>query len=763
MPAENPQNPPGEDGILHDNWEQLAHDAAQNWDLGHPGVRGLYENHVVPQLHGRGLGHLAIGTTELRDGNASDREDGTERLEPGRSRINVEQDSGDPIPVGVITGAAARQLVFERASNHGNLPHDLPESEVAPEDSAHRLESERKMNTTENLRALQKRFGERFVKGDLMEGGGYTGNAARELLAGFMDRPGFADKLKRLIPGKHGALALLKDNHDYIQATLEKWYKDDPDQERVPVRDPYELARSVGYELTGPFQSTSEFVPYDKLDFPPGRLGTERLCTFNNPSQRLKEYHILWLRREGVADIVPADQLTTDTLSEPWKTYLKTIGRYDPDTDTYDLNGLRPTRDDPYGTSSMSVQISRTGTHVSIKNRYNHLVGNPDNTLDSNLDNVAYGLKHAVYSRVGRTDLMDKTSVSLAEGYTPDNDGGIHRYEYEDNNVYYGDYEYISNGVVTTIDRGRYYMISPQLYVSRNGKGDELRLGQRSSGITGPEVSCDVRWLYKSSKGNEKDPVLAELRRAYAERDFAELKARTIEQVRAQVGSAYDGYREVADQLLGFSRREGAPLHEIEQLFMVKDKEWQTNGVYDYLVEKLILEGTEFTLTATPNVSASWQQIKAVATRFGEGQPYSTYAYDKLLEQYSAAELSGTIAPDVPARLSLIPNRSDDELGYTTADNQQATLAELSRSRPGLRLHVPSVLDAVTFWQTLRARGDSLVEGSFNKTFIRHFDLTPRRVVSWSCVPRSYVIVGGVPYVGRSYADRDLDARVAVG
>lgn len=62
MPVENPQNPPDEEGIPHDDWKQLAHDAAQNWDLGHPGVRGLYENHVVPQLYGRGLGHLAIDT-----------------------------------------------------------------------------------------------------------------------------------------------------------------------------------------------------------------------------------------------------------------------------------------------------------------------------------------------------------------------------------------------------------------------------------------------------------------------------------------------------------------------------------------------------------------------------------------------------------------------------------------------------------------------------------------------------------------------------
>jgi hypothetical protein len=81
-----------------------------------------------------------------------------------------------------------------------------------PDVDIEQLESERKKITSENLRVLQKRFGERFVKGDFMEGGGYTGGAARELLAGFTDRPDFADKLKRLIPNRHGALKLLKDS-----------------------------------------------------------------------------------------------------------------------------------------------------------------------------------------------------------------------------------------------------------------------------------------------------------------------------------------------------------------------------------------------------------------------------------------------------------------------------------------------------------------------------------------------------------------------
>lgn len=634
---------------------------------------------------------------------------------------------------------------------------ELPET---PDVDVQQLESERKTNTRENLRALQKRFGERFVKGDLMEGGGYTGGAARELLAGFMDRPGLADCLKRLIPGKHGALALLKDNHAYIQATLEQWLQDDSGAyEREPAKDPYELARSVGYELTGPFQSTREFVPLGEKDFRPG----ERLCTFNEPTGRLRDYNILWLRHDEVDYTLPADQLTVDTLSETWKTYLKTIGRYDQDSDSYDLAGLRPTRDDPYGTSSMSVQISRQGTHVSIKNRYNHTVGNPDNTLDSDLDNVAYGLRRAVYTRVGREDLMDKTRVALAEGYIADNDGGIHHYQYEEENIYYGDYEYIENGVVTTIDRGRYYMISPQLYVPQSGKGDELRLGRRAAGITELEVDSDVRFLYESSKtqGNEKDPRISELRREYAERDHAELKALSVERTRNQIRSAYSAYSTVVEQL-GHTPESQKVL---EQLFAAKDKEWQESGVYDYLVEKLIADGARFNLVATPNVEASEAQVVLLAEAFGKDQPYPTYVYDDLYRRghYTSQEWSGDKGA-APIHLSLIPDRIDGEMGNARVDSQVEQLRERRAKQPELDVRVPSVLEAVTYWYTLRAQGDKLDDSSaYDKTYIRHIELEPKTVVRWPFVPYSYVSGGGKPYLSDSNADDENDVRLSVG
>ncbi len=754
MPVENPEPPVEEQP--HDDWHQLARDAANHWDLEHPGVAALYENHVVPKLHDKGLGHLAISTAERAGGSSPYREDGAQQLESKPTRITVERAGSDPTNIEVVSGVGARQLESERTSTGSDFPDRVVDSEGAPEDAAQLLESERKQNTAENLRMLQKRFGERFVKGNLMEGGGYAGGAARELLAGFMDRPGFANELKRVIPNKDGALRLLKDNHSYIQATLEQLYKDDPTHERQPAKDPYELARSAQYELTGPFGSTSEFVPYDKQDF----RSHERLCTFNSPAERLKGYHVLWLRHTEVEGTLPADMLTADTLSDAWKTYLKTIGRYDQESDSYDLAGLRPARDDPYGTSSMSVQISRQGTHVSIKNRYNHTVGNPDNTLDSDLDHVAYGLKRAVYSRVGREDLMDKTRVALAEGYIADNDGGIHSYQYEEDNVYYGDYEYITNGVVTVIDRGKYYMISPQLYVPRSGKGDEINL--RPGRAEGAElaVGTDVRFLYKnSSNSKEKDSRLSELRQAYAERDHAELTRALYEALIEQAASSHQGYAEIAKA----TGAEVVSEQEFSQLLEAKMAEWHQSGVMDYLVRDFVENGNKPNLLATPNVVANWQTLRAIAVQFGEGQPYETYIDEELYSQYSAEELSGQ-PTEGHLRFSIMPSGYTQQLGYEPAETQLATLRQLQAEQPRLNMRVASVLEAITYWHTLRARSGTLSgNGTLEKTVIRHFNLKPKRLGGWSRVPGSNVGDRGRPYLYDSDAEFGNVARVLVG
>ncbi len=289
-------------------------------------------------------------------------------------------------------------------------------------------------------------------------------------------------------------------------------------------------------------------------------------------------------------------------------------------------------------------------------------------------------------------------------------------------------------------------------------------------------TSDELRFLYELDHeiqgfGYETDPRISEIRSQRGDRDKPELARILPESIREQVKTAYLAYRTVADKLQGakrglFGKREvSASPQELEALFAVKDKEWQANGTYDYLVEQLIESGARFNLVATPNIEASEAQIVALAEDFGKEQPYQTYVYDDLYRKghYSGREWSGNKG-NAPIRISLIPSRVDSEISSKQVSEQVRLLRERQASRPELSARVPSLLDAVTYWYSLRAGGDKLDDSSaFDKTYIRHFDLEPKTLGGWPLVPRSFVFHVGEPYLTYSVVGDEYGARLAVG
>jgi len=170
-----------------------------------------------------------------------------------------------------------------------------------------------------------------------------------------------------------------------------------------------------------------------------------------------------------------------------------------------------------------------------------------------------------------------------------------------------------------------------------------------------------------------------------------------------------------------------------------------------------------YTLVVTPNAPVATDRIIKLATVFGEGQPISTYVYKNLLGKYKSEQLSGYDAKsDTDVRFKLIPNKFTSDF-YGTAKQQADKLTRAQIENPFLS--VPSVLDAVTFWETLHSDGHGTLSksGTFDRTYIRHFDLDPKRVVGYSCVPSSAVYVDGQPYLGFSCVDYGRYGRVAVG
>ena len=150
----------------------------------------------------------------------------------------------------------------------------------------------------------------------------------------------------------------------------------------------------------------------------------EGLCTFRDP-HRFEKYHIINAVRKDVDDIRREDF-------------------------------PNPEREDKYGTSVLSIQVLKTGGFISIKNRYNHTVQNPDNTLNSNPDNIIEGLSMAIKQHFN-VDFSSKKAY-LPWGYTYINDKLI-KYEREENNIYVGDSFYVKDGEVTELNKDYQEMI----------------------------------------------------------------------------------------------------------------------------------------------------------------------------------------------------------------------------------------------------------------------------------------------------------------
>lgn len=161
---------------------------------------------------------------------------------------------------------------------------------------------------------------------------------------------------------------------------------------------PFELMRKVGYTLYE-CHTESDIQKFKKYYEP-----TEKLCTFKGG--RLNNYYVFF----AVKDNAP---------------YLKRRDFKD------------PKREDEYGTSVVSIQFTKDSSHtLSIKNRYNHTVDNPDSTFSNNLENIVDGLTVSFEKTYGLIQKIKNNDFEIP-GYVKANDGKFYKYNYEIDNVYY--------------------------------------------------------------------------------------------------------------------------------------------------------------------------------------------------------------------------------------------------------------------------------------------------------------------------------------
>ena len=187
---------------------------------------------------------------------------------------------------------------------------------------------------------------------------------------------------------------LIEEFKDYIYSLNDK-KENNVNTEKTPR----ELLELAGYNL---YQCHNEKdIQSFKKYYAPG----EELCTFK--VDRLKKCHVFFAIKKNVDDIK----------REEFK---------------------NPSRQDEYGTSVISIQFTKGNNNViSIKNRYNHTVRNPDATFSNNLENIIEGLTESFEKEYNlRIDGTHNNDFEIPN-YVKASDGKYYKYNYEIDNIYY--------------------------------------------------------------------------------------------------------------------------------------------------------------------------------------------------------------------------------------------------------------------------------------------------------------------------------------
>lgn len=270
------------------------------------------------------------------------------------------------------------------------------------------------------------------------------------------------------------------------------------------------------------------------------------------------------------------------------------------------------------------------------------------------------------------------------------------------------------------------------------------------------------------NRGLELSPAVGGVALAASEHDnvaASELLSDTKEALLEQLGTTYDGYNAVINTLnegrrAKKNRIELASSDELAAEF--SGRLTQEDIAYVAATQEKDPEVT-FTVVATPNVLVDSKEVAKAGRAFGKDQPYNTYVDDSFYAGYSAEQLSGTNPGNGnKVQFSLFSSKFTPELEGTVPE-QQAGLIELQAKNPDVYLKVSSILEDITYCQTLRAADHKLTgNGTFNLTYNRKFDLPALPLDDWSCVPRSCVDDRGKPSVDGSSVDDRRDGRVSV-
>ena len=240
-----------------------------------------------------------------------------------------------------------------------------------------------------DLKIIKKKYGE-----DMM-------HFCRRFFPSILEEPGLLPKL---------LLASFNPSHDLyadlLSANLETEFvnfiygliENKNKEPEKTIATPKELLSYAGYDFyeCHTEEDIQKFKKYYDKD--------ERICTFNGG--RLNTCHVFFAVKKNVAEINREDF-------------------------------YYPKREDEYGTSVISIQFKKDKTNLlSIKNRYNDAVANPDMTFSNNLDNIIPGLTNSFATHYGLKQQFAASNLEIP-GYVRASDGKYYKYNYLIEEVYY--------------------------------------------------------------------------------------------------------------------------------------------------------------------------------------------------------------------------------------------------------------------------------------------------------------------------------------
>ena len=251
------------------------------------------------------------------------------------------------------------------------------------------------MSNSKELNRIKKLYGEKFM------------HFCRSIFPTLLEQEGLLTNVLKSTFATNSRTLYDDIVNNYLEEEFKNYIYSNIDVEKempeiIGEKTPYQLLDENGYDLYE-CNSEEEIQSFKKY-YKPG----EELCTFWGG--RLNSCVVFWAVKKDAEEIKRED-----------------------------FNN--PKREDEYGTSVMSIQFTKSqNSTVSIKNRYNDTVNNPDATYGNDLDKIAPGLTQSfekLLSERGLTLNSSNIEAFYIPGYVVADDGKYYKYNMEINGNYY--------------------------------------------------------------------------------------------------------------------------------------------------------------------------------------------------------------------------------------------------------------------------------------------------------------------------------------